>query len=80
MKNYDRDLLVLYKSETYNEELLQHEVEWLHQMLLGVERKEVFCSAHELATRYSITRKAKAILKAVAHFKLKPFHFLINKN
>jgi hypothetical protein len=80
MKNYDRDLLVLYKSEMYSEDLLQHEVECLHKILLQVERNDIFCSAHELATRIKITQKTKAIVKAISQTRLKPFHFLINKN
>ena len=80
MKNYDRDLLLLYKADWYNDDLLQHEVECLHKILLQVERNDIFCTANELATRYLITSKPKAILKAARHFKLKPFHFLINKN
>ena len=78
MKNYNRDLLLLYKDEVYNDDLIQNEVECLHRMT--VERNDVFCQAHELVTRYKITRKAKAILKAVEWPELKPFQFLINKN
>lgn len=80
MKNYDRDLLVLYKADVYNDDLLQREVENLHQILLKVERSDVFCLSHELVTRSKITQKAKAILRATRHFTLKPFKFLINKN
>ena len=80
MKNYDRDLLVLYKADVYNEDLLQHEVECLHKILLQVERNDVFCLAHQLVTRNKITERVKAILKSISHIKLKPFHFLINKN
>ena len=80
MKNYDRDLLVLYKADVYSDDLLQHEVECLHKILLQVERPEVFCIAHELATRQRITQKAKSILKAINDIRLKPFCFLINKN
>ena len=80
MKNYDRDLLVLYRSEGYNDDLLQREVECLHRILLQVERSDVFCSAHELVTRNRITSKAKLISKAVGQLHLKPFNFLINKN
>ena len=80
MKNYDRDLLVLYKAGKYNDDLLQREVESLHQILLQVERNEVFCCAHELVTRNRITSKTKFILKAISNLNLKPFHFLINKN
>ncbi|MGN6166255.1 MAG: hypothetical protein ACTHOF_17115 [Flavisolibacter sp.] len=80
MKNYDRDLLLLYKTEIFSEDLLQHEVECLHKILLNVECKDRFCAAHELVTRSKITQKTKAILKAVKHSTLKPFYFLINKN
>jgi len=80
MKNYDRDLLVLYKADVYNEDLLQREVECLHQLLMRVEGNDVFCRVHELVTRTKITSKAKAILRATKYFRLKPFHFLINKN
>lgn len=80
MKNYNRDLLLLYKTEVYSEDLLQHEVECLHQILLQVEHNDVFCSAHELATRSKITNKTKAIIKAISYASLKHFCFLINKN
>jgi hypothetical protein len=80
MKNYDRDLLVLYKADVFNEDLLQREVESLHQILLNVERSDIFCLAHELVTRNKITQKAKTILRATRHIRLKPFQFLINKN
>lgn len=80
MKNYDRDLLVLYKADLYSEDLLQREVECLHKILLQVEQKDIFCAAHELVTRNRISNKTRTILKAISHFKLKPFNFLINKN
>jgi len=80
MKNYDRDLLVLYKADRYNDDLLQHEVECLHRILLEVERADVFCTANELATRHRITSKPRQIMKAARNYVLKPFHFLINKN
>ena len=80
MKNYDRDLLVLYKADVYNEDLLQKEVENLHQILLRVERGDIFCRSHELVTRNKITQKARSILKAARHFRLRPFQFLVNRN
>jgi hypothetical protein len=80
MKNYNRDLLVLYKADVYSEDLLQYQVECLHQLLINVENDSVFCNAHELVTRTKITSKKKAILKAVAEPELKPFYFLFNKN
>ena len=80
MKNYERDLLVLYKADRHSDDLLQHEVECLHRILKRVESDETFCVAHELANRTRITHKLKAILKACSGPELKPFHFLINKN
>ncbi len=80
MKNYNRDLLLLYKEEVYNDDLLQKEVECLHEILMRVECNDNFCSAHELMTRNRITRKAKHIVKAIAWPELKAFNFLINKN
>ena len=80
MKNYDRDLLLLYKADVFNEDLLQREVENLNQVLLKVERSDIFCLAHELVTRNRITQKARRILKATRHIQLRPFQFLINKN
>jgi hypothetical protein len=64
----------------YNDDLIQYEVECLHRILMTVERNDVFCRAHELVTRTKITRKVKAILKAIEWPELKPFNFLINKN
>jgi hypothetical protein len=80
MKHYDRDLLVLYKAEIYNDDLLEQEVECLHRILLKVEGSDVFCGAHELVTRNKISSRARSILKAVRHLRLRPFHFLINRN
>lgn len=80
MNNYNRDLLLLYKEEVYNDDLIQYQVECLHRILLTVEQSEVFCRAHELVNRYKITQKRKAILKAIEWPELKPFYFLINKN
>jgi hypothetical protein len=80
MKNYNRDLLVLYKADVYNEDILQQQVECLHQILVRVECNEEFCRAHELVTRTRITGKARHIIKAISRTELKPFYFLINKN
>ena len=75
----DRDLLVLVRTNA-TQQSLEEAVDCLHQLLLRVECAEIFCRAHELVKRNSITKKGKAILKAIAEEELKPFHFLINKN
>jgi hypothetical protein len=80
MKNYNRDLLVLYKSNVFSEDLLEKELECLHRILIQVERMDAFTAAHELVTRTRITGRAKAILRAIGDAGLRPFHFLINKN
>jgi hypothetical protein len=79
MKNHNRDLLLLYKANV-NQEALEKAVECLHKILLRVECNEVFCNSHELVKRTFISRKPKAILKAITMPELKPFYFLINKN
>ncbi len=80
MKNYDRDLLVLLKAPSEDDAALEKHIECLHALLLHVECEDSFCKAHELATRFKITDKKRAILKAVGKPHLKPFCFLINKN
>lgn len=79
MKNHNRDLLILYKTQV-SQESLEKAVECLHKILISVECNEVFCRVHELVKRSRITRKPSAILKAVAYTELKPFFFLINNN
>lgn len=79
MKNHNRDLLVLFKTQS-NSESFEATVECLHRILRKVECNEVFCGAHELVKRTRITNKRSAILNAVELPELKPFHFLINKN
>ena len=79
MKNYNRDLLVLFKTQS-NKESFESTVECLHRILRTVESHDVFCRAHELVKRTKITGKRSAILNAIELPELKPFHFLINKN
>ncbi|GAB4093595.1 hypothetical protein [Flaviaesturariibacter terrae] len=80
MENGKRDLLVLLKEQNQSQQALNQTVDCLNKILTQVECNKVFCQAHELVTRNSITRKPSKILKAVASFELKPFYFLINKN
>lgn len=80
MENGKRDLLVLLKMNSLDQTALNHEVESLHNLLLTVERNDVFCLAHELVTRFHISHKPKKILRAISFMQLRPFEFLINKN
>jgi len=80
MKNFDRDIMVLLKTEFMTEKEIEQEVEQLNQILLLVETAGNFCVAHELIHRNHITSKKEKLL-AVFHLpKLKPFWFLININ
>jgi len=80
MINRNRDLLLLMKTPSVSAEAFEKHVEALHGVLLRVEATDVFCTAHELATRTRITQKKARLLRAVASAELKPFYFLINKN
>ncbi|RYY95363.1 MAG: hypothetical protein EOO11_16000 [Chitinophagaceae bacterium] len=80
MENGKRDLLVLLKENNQSQQALNQTVDCLNKILTQVECNEVFCKAHELVARNSITRKPRKILKAVASPELKPFYFLINRN
>ena len=80
MTNCNRELLVMLKTSSFTDKAFEQHVECLHNILLRVECNDVFCKAHELVTRVKITRKSKAILKAITYAHLKPFYFLVNKN
>ena len=80
MINRNRDLLLLMKAPAASNEAFEKHVEELHKVLLQVESTDVFCTAHELATRMCITSKKRKIIRAIATPELKPFHFLINRN
>jgi hypothetical protein len=80
MKNRNRDLLVLLKTASLSSDAFEKHIDCLHKVLLKVECNDVFCQAHELVARNSITIKKKKILRAIETAELKPFYFLINKN
>lgn len=80
MKNHNRDLLVLLKTDIWSQRALEQQIACLHEILVRVECGDAFCTAHELVTRFKITTKRGALLDAANQPHLKPFHFLINKN
>lgn len=80
MKNPNRDLLVLLKTQFMSQQEIKQEVECLNGLLVIAESDEHFCAAHEVVLRNYITSKKKKILKAIRYSELKPFCFLINKN
>lgn len=80
MKPFDRDLLVMLRTEFMSEQAIEQEVENIHNLLIETEVPEIFCTAHELVNRYNITQNPEKILLASLDNTLKPFHFLVNKN
>ncbi|MFV0604472.1 MAG: hypothetical protein ACK5NK_01405 [Niabella sp.] len=75
-----RDIILLVKSESIDEEDIKLAMEHLHVVIDTVEKKEIFCNVHELVTRNRITRKSFKIMEAIRHHTLQPFYFLLNKN
>lgn len=82
MKVPNRDLLVLVKDESMNEQAIEHEVEKLNEMLFFAESIECFCVAHEVIdmNRYRIIEKPEQVRRIIQQFDLKPFQFISNKN
>jgi hypothetical protein len=81
-RNKRRDLLVLLNNEHRSQEAIDHEVEWLHDVLYHVEELENFCKAHELIdlNRYRIVTRTGLVKKAVLRKDFKAFEFISNKN
>ena len=77
-----RDLLVLLNEDHRSKEAIDHEVEWLHEVLYYVEELDNFCKAHELidVNRYRIYDKPNRVKKAVLRQSAKAFEFISNKN
>ncbi len=82
MNPQNRDLLVLTKKITMNEQQLKQEVELLNRLLFHVEDVNSFCTANEIidVNRYKIIQKPHLILQAIREKGEKPFVFISNKN
>jgi hypothetical protein len=82
MKTCNRDLLVLVKDEHMNEQLMEHELEQLNDLLFHFETIESFCIAHEVfdVNRHKILYKKDTMQKIVRQKELRPFIFICNKN
>lgn len=77
-----RDLLVLLNNGQRSQESIDHEVEWLHDVLFHVEEMDNFCKAHELinVNRHKIILNTAKIKKAALRKDLVPFEFISNLN
>jgi hypothetical protein len=82
MKTCNRDLLVLVKDEHMNEQLMEHELEQLNDLLFQFETIESFCIAHEVfdVNKHKILYKRDSMQKIVRQKELRPFIFICNKN
>jgi hypothetical protein len=80
MKRMNREILVITKHHSISHPAIEKEMEWLNEILIITETPSNFCTAHELVNRNLITQNKSKILKAVKHYELKPFRFLIGKN
>jgi hypothetical protein len=82
MNKSNRDLLVLFKQDLMTPQAIEHEVEWLHELLFTVERLDNFATAHELIdlNKYKVSNNTVEIKKLVRRKKEQPFVFLSNKN
>ncbi len=80
--NQRRDLLVLLNNEHRSQQAIDHEVEWLHDVLYHVEELENFCKAHEVLNlnRYKVINNVNKVRKAVLRKDVKAFEFVSNKN
>jgi hypothetical protein len=82
MKNANRDLLVLLKDDTIDQQLIGAQLAQLNRLLIQLETEDNLCKAHELidVNRYEIVQKNSKMIKLLKQDKLKPFQFLLNKN
>lgn len=82
MNKSNRDLLVLLNEGTMSPQAIQHEVEFLHEMLYTVENINNVCLAHEIIdlNKYKVHSQMHIIRETLRKRELKPFIFLNNKN
>ena len=80
MKPFDRDLLVLIKTEFMTDHAIEKEFEKLHFIVHDIESPESFIACHELVDRNYISDKETKLINVFHQLELKPFQFLICKN
>jgi hypothetical protein len=82
MMSSKRDLLVLSKRVSFDQQKLEREVELLESILMNIETTRNVCLCSEVidVNRYKIIQKPHHIEKVVKQKELKPFQFLYNKN
>ncbi len=81
-QNQRRDLLVLLNNEHRSQQAIDHEVEWLHDVLFHIEELDNFCKAHEVLdlNRHKVISNISKVRKVVVRKTMKAFEFVSNKN
>jgi hypothetical protein len=81
-KGQNRDLLVLLNNGHRSKEAIDHEVEWLHDILFHIEAIDNFCRAHELinVNRHKVFTDTLKVRKAALKKEVTPFEFISNLN
>jgi len=81
-QNQRRDLLVLLNNEHRSQQAIDHEVEWLHDVLFHIEELDNFCKAHEVLdlNRHKVISNISKVRKVVVRKTMKDFEFVSNKN
>jgi hypothetical protein len=82
MNRLNRDLMVLFNQDLMTPQAIEHEVEWLHELLYNVERLDNIIIAYEAIdiNNYKISNKPQLLRKVFTTKESKPFLFLNNKN
>ena len=80
--NQRRDLLVMLNNEHRSQQAIDHEVEWLHDVLFHIEELDNFCKAHEVLdlNRHRVINNITKLRKIVIRKTMKAFEFVNNKN
>ena len=78
MKTSNRDLLVLLKDESMDNQAIEHEVELLNEILFHVESTDTFFSENEIVymNKYKVLHDQKCLVQLMYQSELKPFIFL----
>jgi hypothetical protein len=82
MNKLNRDLMVLFNQDLMTPQAIEHEVEWLHELLYNVERLDNLIIAYEVIdiNKYKVSNNAQLLRKVFKTKQSKPFLFLNNKN
>ncbi len=82
MSHHNRDIIVLTKKLTMNPEELEHEIEFLNDLLYHAESMYNLCNVTEIIdiNRYRVIRKPHLVMQTFRAKEFKPFVFISNRN